>query len=484
MVTGAWGRLSNRLVQPVLAGSIAALFGWLLVRAVLNAGSMFLPAPVPAAAEPERDKIYVAFRNDDLSVFSDPGREDSVVSVFRKHGVTQTYAFIPNPAGYLGEGAALPTTATTIIDSLRAWRASGLIEFGLHGATHVRSPRSAGEFDGVPAAVQQARLREAKAMTDSMLSSAVSIFAPPWNASDCATVRACRDVGLTVFSGYLGICPQDGVTPVNTAAELFPDSSGLPSLAQALAHAREGRGERILVCFYHSRVDFNPAGRYEYLDSLLGALGSDPRVEWTTIGELAAKRPNLLALQNSAGYTMLQADRAVAAARPYDRVLGSVVGGLGRAPSSDPSGALALQAFWRGQFDLAAASGRERLLGAILTLRVARLTVAALTVVVMIVIALGARRWPRALRLAIPAAAGVLLPLIALGVITLARPFSDDRICDLTAMLSIVIGTTGLFLALQVLRSGLSFGRAEGEHLVLRSHPNGGEHTPPARTHQ
>ncbi len=48
------------------------------------------------------DKIIVSFRNDDLSVYSSPSLEDSVLSLFRAHGVRQTFAFIPNPAGYIG----------------------------------------------------------------------------------------------------------------------------------------------------------------------------------------------------------------------------------------------------------------------------------------------------------------------------------------------------------------------------------------------
>jgi len=463
----------NRLVRSVLAGSLAVLSGWLVVNAVLNAGSRFLPAPLPPVPEPEQDRIYVAFRNDDLSVFSDPGREDSVVNIFRKHRVAQTYAFIPNPAGYLGEGRAMPSTATTMVESLHAWRASGDIELALHGATHVRSPRSDGEFDGLPAEMQEARLREAKTVADSLLSGEVSIFAPPWNASDCATVRACQNVGLTVFSGYLGICSQDGVTPVNTVAEIFPESSGLPSLEQALAFALEGSGERILVAFYHSRVDFNRSGRYEYLDSLLGALRSDPRIECTTIGELAASRPELLAVQNAAGYTMLQADRAAAAARPYDQLLRTVVADPGRSDMGDATGALALQAFWRGELHRASTLAQKRIQGAILTMHLARLSVAALTLILMIVIGLRVRRKPLALRLAIPVVGGILLPIIAFTVMVVARPFSDDRISDFTALMLIVMGTTGLMLALHVFRWEAPYGRAEADQSSLRTGPTG-----------
>ena len=42
-------------------------------------------------------KVVVVFRNDDLTVYSEPAHEDSVLSVFWKHGVKQTFGFIPDP---------------------------------------------------------------------------------------------------------------------------------------------------------------------------------------------------------------------------------------------------------------------------------------------------------------------------------------------------------------------------------------------------
>ena len=441
----------NRLLRAVIVSVLAILCAWVVVDAIVHAGSMLQTVAVPEGSPVSVDRIYVAFRNDDLSILSDPAREDSVIRLFWKYGIAQTYAFIPNPAGYLGGGRPVPSGAARMLDSLRSWHASGKVEFAVHGATHMRSPGSGGEFSGVAPEVQLSMLRTAKRTADSLLESDVTIFAPPWNESDCATVHGCWEVGLTTVSGYLGICPADGVAGVNSSAELFPDSSGVSSFALALEQARQGSGQRILVVFYHSRVDFNRRERYAYLDSLLGSLSSDPAVEWTTIGSLAHRFPETLALQNASGYTMLQADRAIALAHPYARVLGKLVPSLDLSRLPDPRGYDALTAYWEGQYHHAAELARVRIDWAKLPMLVARLLACVLTAATVGLLGYGFRSRGFVVRFGLPAFLGILLPLIMLVAVVALHPFSVDRLHDIADMVRVIVGTTGGVLAIQLL---------------------------------
>ncbi len=125
------------------------------------------------------DKIIVSFRNDDLSVYSNPSLEDSVLTLFKSRGIRQTFAFIPNPAGYIGGAYEQPPRNSKIVDLLRQWEREGSIEFALHGFTHLKNKVGAGEFDGLPAEDQNRMIREGKAILDSTLGTNVRMFAPP-----------------------------------------------------------------------------------------------------------------------------------------------------------------------------------------------------------------------------------------------------------------------------------------------------------------
>jgi hypothetical protein len=196
-------------------------------------------------------------------------------------------------------------------------------------------------------------------------------------------------------------------------------------------------------------------------------LCADPRVRCTTIGELAEEIPELLTVQNAAGYAMLQADRAAALARPYTRLLHALVTILGGSPPRDPRGVEALQAYWQGENNRAATLAQERILWGALMMRVARLLTVAVAVVVMVVIGWGLRRSSFRRRVAVPGAVGILLPIAVLIVVVLTHPFSQERITDIADMASLVAGSTGVVLALQVLRPRRGNRRADAAQPTL-----------------
>ena len=85
----------------VLMVLLTALYGYLVYSTVISPDpSTFTVAETQTRLGSER-KVVVAFRNDDLTVYSDPVQEDSILSLFWKYGVKQTFGFIPDPNHYV-----------------------------------------------------------------------------------------------------------------------------------------------------------------------------------------------------------------------------------------------------------------------------------------------------------------------------------------------------------------------------------------------
>jgi hypothetical protein len=299
----------------------AVLFAGALAYAFIVDGPTRLVSFPDGSDHSEPEGIVVAFRNDDLTVQSDPLLESRIFRLFEQKGIPQTFAFIPRPEAYLGDDVTPARTGTPpMIDSLRSWHAGGLVEFALHGFTHVRSLGSAGEFDRVSAGKQQEMIRSGKTIADSVLGVPVRIFAPPWNQADARTLVACREEGLPIFSGYTGAEPVEGVVQVNTNAVLCPGSTGLPDAREVLAALRRGNGVRYLIVFYHSRVDFADTGSISRLSALLDELASDSTVRISTIGQIAAGQELSYRQYSAAGIANWQSGNAIdraKVARPF-----------------------------------------------------------------------------------------------------------------------------------------------------------------------
>ncbi len=300
------------------------------------------------------NKIIVSFRNDDLSVYSNPALEDSVLSLFKAHGVRQTFAFIPNPAGYIGGKYEQPPRNSLIVDSLRQWEQEGLIEFALHGYTHLKNNVGAGEFDGLPAATQDRMISEGKAILDSTLGTNVRIFAPPWNQADEKTVAACAKAGIDRLSGYIGTPPAAGMTAVNSNAELFSHPGEIPPVDRVLELAKSGSGTRFINVFYHSRVDFPNPQAFRRVDSLLTFLRSDPSIEILSLGEIAQRYPRLLLPSSASGWNIVEAEKAMEFAKPYLSVFSRVPVLEAKVREIERRHGRALESYWCG--DYAAAS--------------------------------------------------------------------------------------------------------------------------------
>jgi hypothetical protein len=303
--------------------------------------------------------IIIAFRNDDLSVNSNLTHEESVLNIFWKYGIKQTFAFIPKRGvnknfelNYLNEKAP-------ILEALKNWSKQGKIEFAVHGYVHKKSEGSSGEFDGLPYDSQLGKITDGKRIIDKIFNINVNMFAPPWNQADNNTVKACLNSGIHIFSGYLGEIPADGMTFVNTNAVLFPkanpmgESTGLPSFEDVLAHAKKCQGTIFIIIFYHSNSDFKSPEDYSYLLKLLKNISNDPSIEVSSIGEIADKYRDYLPAYNQAGLNIKEADNAKHRAKPYVILYRKVNDIIGGELSIDRLYDDAFIAYWSGNYEQA-----------------------------------------------------------------------------------------------------------------------------------
>ncbi len=122
-------------------------------------------------------KIIIAFRNDDLSANSNLTHEESVLNIFWKYGIKQTFAFIPNPGQNRNNEVNFSPGSNPILNALENWSKEGKIELALHGYTHQRSEGSSGEFDGLPYDSQLERIEDGRRILDKTLNANVNIFA-------------------------------------------------------------------------------------------------------------------------------------------------------------------------------------------------------------------------------------------------------------------------------------------------------------------
>jgi peptidoglycan/xylan/chitin deacetylase (PgdA/CDA1 family) len=320
------------------------------------------PSTPTAARESTRasaKKIVIAFRNDDLSLFSDPVLEGNVLDVFRRHGIPQTFAFVPFPGRHL-----TPPASPVIVDSLQRWQREGAIEVALHGYEHEKSPRAAGEFDGVPYERQRRMIGEGKRFIDSVLQIDVCMFAPPWNQCDRNTLLACRDAGIRFFSGYVGADTLQGMAQVHTSAVLFAQGSGsegyeaVPSLHDVLARARMTPDTAFIVVFYHSRTDVRRPSDLRTLDSLLGVLAADPVIEFASMSALPARYGAAYSACVDAGMELARAHMAVYEAKPYRTLMHGVLRiEAGAGPSAILDNAMVY--YYSGEYAQASAEARN-----------------------------------------------------------------------------------------------------------------------------
>ena len=136
--------------------------------------------------------IFIAFRNDDISVKSDPNFELRVLRIFKKYDIKPLYAVIPALGGRNFK------KDMSIVQYLQEWEKEGLIEIAMHGYTHKF------HFSKLDYDEQYDHIKTGKYILQDALDIPIEIFSPPWNAANRNTLLALQANSINYFSGFLG----------------------------------------------------------------------------------------------------------------------------------------------------------------------------------------------------------------------------------------------------------------------------------------
>jgi peptidoglycan/xylan/chitin deacetylase (PgdA/CDA1 family)/uncharacterized membrane protein YeaQ/YmgE (transglycosylase-associated protein family) len=243
-----------------------------------------------AATDPQ---VTVVLRYDDYSAKSAFELEARLFDVFRLQGLTLTVGVVPMiSAGEMSDPTPqdlLPLSAEKSA-LLREALADGAIEVGLHGyshQTHLAAPLS--EFAGLPLAAQRERLALGKVALEQAIHAPVTLFIPPWNTYDRATLDALQELGFSMLSAQVR-----GEVARNDALDYVPftcypaDLHATPDLARD-----SGDPAPLVVVLFHSYdlIEANPYRGLVSLDGLselLRWLQAQPDVRVQSVGQAAA----------------------------------------------------------------------------------------------------------------------------------------------------------------------------------------------------
>jgi peptidoglycan/xylan/chitin deacetylase (PgdA/CDA1 family) len=236
-------------------------------------------------------KTIVLFRNDDLSVKSDPVFEYEVLQVFRHYNIKPLFAVIP------AVGDNKLTSDMPIADSLRSWYKKSWIDLAMHGYTHKF------KFSELDKLEQERRILAGKTVLKNALEIDIDWFAPPWNAIDRNTLKILRENKINNLSGYLGETELEEMTYINCNCNLFDGPLG--ALSDKIELAIESNKDVLFVALYHTSYDFSNKS-LDQLDSLLNYINSLDGVNILSFSKLAGddSYSGMLSLSNKAGYRL------------------------------------------------------------------------------------------------------------------------------------------------------------------------------------
>lgn len=224
--------------------------------------SLLMLVCMPYALGAER-QVTVIFRFDDFASTSDTELETALFELFAARQMALTVGVIPSvieggadprhqpPAGAASRPLHLLTSHKA--DLLRTYIDRGTVEAALHGYTHelfTESPHRS-EFIGMPADTQAERVTKGKEFLEAILETPIITFIPPFNGYDRATVRACEQAGLRIFSAGMW-----GPAARESSMHFIPSTCGLDDLEQAINAARRSADDHPVVVVLFHETDF------------------------------------------------------------------------------------------------------------------------------------------------------------------------------------------------------------------------------------
>lgn len=151
--------------------------------------------------------VTVFFRYDDYSSMSPAHVDTGLIEVFARHSMTCTFAVVPSITSLYpqvqGEGQDVLLTEAKINELKEAVR-KGAVDVALHGWNHLTNafspPPVPSEFRGLSVEQQTAILLRGKRHLGDALGVEPTVFVPPWNTYDDATLEALTRAGFNGLS--------------------------------------------------------------------------------------------------------------------------------------------------------------------------------------------------------------------------------------------------------------------------------------------
>ena len=235
---------------------------------------------------PTRDQpVSVVFRYDDYSEVSPTDLEVGLIRAFEQRGVPITFAVIPfrSPDESQADVPLGPAKAAILKDAV----SKGVIEVALHGHSHrtIRTVEPFTEFEGVDYDRQKTLIANAKSFLEERLGLPITLFVPPWNTYDSATLRVLEEAGVTTISA-----DRDGEIGSPSHLKFLPFTTRLRFMRRAVAVAASApNGPPHIVVLFHpfDFTEVDPEGTFslprfvELLDWTL----AQPHVKVTRISD-------------------------------------------------------------------------------------------------------------------------------------------------------------------------------------------------------
>jgi len=237
--------------------------------------------------------VTVFMRFDDYCATSPPAIEQGLVVALRRTGLRATFAVVPalTEGRYHdpGERGTLPMNEAKLA-FLREAVTAGVVDAALHGWNHrtrVSAPPHR-EFDGLDPAVQMDVIGKGAALLQTWTGAAPTVFVPPWNRYDNATLDALAAHGFRCISAH-----RYGT--VGTQPLMFaPITIEMPDLRTAVAAARQAANSDPVIGVLMHPYDFHESGdaratmTLESFGRELDWLVAQPDVRVVSIAQLAA----------------------------------------------------------------------------------------------------------------------------------------------------------------------------------------------------
>jgi hypothetical protein len=247
------------------------------------------------------DKLYVVFRNDDISFASDLKMESHLINLFSPYKTGQIFAIIPRKDNYHYFYENKPLT-----DSLILWQQKGLITPSIHGYTHQYHLH--GEFKGLPEKIQDSLISSALLVFRKVFTSSL-VFCPPWNLLDKNTIDVCESKGIRIISGYRGEPVVDSVRYFNANLNLLQGE--LPSVQDILREGNTKLKKTILVILYHSSYDFKSTDELNELSDILQKLRFQYNCTFSNMDTLMGKYPDYIEFNNILGLNFKKVEKQI-----------------------------------------------------------------------------------------------------------------------------------------------------------------------------